>query len=326
MSYVDPSATGFSYLNVPNAPAPPGSAIQLTPEEQRQVNQQATQQGQQQVAEGEKQKAAEAKKTAQQKIQDTINSLNDMIAGASYPQMYGAGSTAFGSQIGQKLATLPATVAQQWLNQHQGALKNTPLYNAITSSAKAVGAPAAAAGAQRAAYDPLALQTMWHDVFGPAFNNAVKIAGGAGSQYLQGMQQAIAGSNASPAQQKAMLGQAQAQAALINNTAFTPQGNPRAAAQIPFDTLLGTLGQATAAAQAAGGEAAKVYGVQQAAAAAPYYTGTGSTGGNLSTSGAGALLNPLIGGSSATPASAISANQTTNPLMPNIPGYPVNIP
>ena len=268
-----------------------------------------------------KQQQAAAQKSAQQKIQDTLNQLNNMIAGASYTQVSGTGAAALGSQIGQLLATLPNATANQWLNQHSNTLKNTPLGNAITTSAQQTNATGATAQPQKPIWDPLALQTMWHDVFGPAFTQASKLAGNVGPGYLAGMQQAIAGSNASPQQRQQLSGDALATANLLQQVGKT--GTQAAAAQIPFDSLIAALQQASGAAQLAQGEAQKQIAYGQTAMTAPLFGGTtGSSGtGALNTAQAGNLLNSALGGSSAlTPAAAINANQT-NPLMPNFPGY-----
>jgi hypothetical protein len=260
-------------------------------------------------------------KSQKQKLQDTLDTLNEDLKNAQWTDFNGQGAGSLGQKIGGQLAQLPNQVALNWLKQNNGVLKNTGLLTAISNAAYAYNAPPTTTAATKPVYDPLALQTMWHDVFGPAWNSAMKQASSSGQPYLSAMQNAIAGSNASPAQQQQMKANAQSQAALLSSL-----GQKQAvgsATQIPYDTLIATLQQGSAAATAAQGEAEKVYGVQQAAATAPYLTG--QTTGTVGSSTAGSLLQSALGGSTnaqtLTPAQQISANQTTNPLYPNIPGY-----
>jgi hypothetical protein len=280
-------------------------------------------QKQQQTAESQKQSAAAAAKSQKQKQQDILDQMNELIKNASYPDMYGAGVGTLGSQIGRLLAQLPANVASMWLSQNQHIFKNAPqLGQAITSTAQSAGGPAATTKAAGPVYDPLALQTMYNDVFRPVLQQANALASQSGNDYLSAMKQAIAGSNASPAQQKQQLNQAQVMSALLNNAGIKQPA--AAAAQIPFDSLLAVLGQASGAATAAQGEAEKAYAVGQTAATAPYFTG-GATGATsaLSPGGAANTLNSAL---SFNPSATINASQTTNPnanpLMPTLPYVP----
>src|SRR5215469_7705924 len=190
--------------------------------------------------------------------------INDQVSKAQYTAISGYGAQALGQQIGAKLAQLPSNIAQKWLNdQAKGALKGSPLLSSITSAAQNYGAPTPATTANKPIWDPLALQTMWHDVFGPAMQQAEGMTNATGANYLSAMKDAIAGSNASPQQQQAMLARAQAQSNLLQNnaTAQTKAG----IAQIPFDTLIYNLQQGAGAASLAQGEAQKQIAYGQAA-------------------------------------------------------------
>jgi len=277
--------------------------------------------------------------TASQKIGQTKKYLNWMLGNLNYQQSYGTLMPAVAQETAKLIATLPANDAMSFLNKHP-ALKNTALGTAVSQYAQQVGAAPAQPGnaATKPAYDPLALQTMWHDVFGPAFNQTVKIAGNAGPGYLAGMQQAIAGSNASPQQKQLMMGDAQATAALLQNTAFTPAGKPRAAAQVPFDTLIANLQQSANAAGMAAGEAQRAAGMAmygQTGMGGLGTTGLGTTGisglggltggttgttGSLSPTQSAALLQQSLAGSQTSP-TTLSQARATNPYLPNMPGY-----
>jgi hypothetical protein len=247
--------------------------------------------------------------------QTTLDQLNALISDPQYTAVAGTGAAALAGQIGKLLSTLPYNVANQWISKNSGkggVLSNTPLGTAVTNYMQTGGAPSQATN--KPIWDPLALQTMWHDVFGPAFNQASQIAGSVGPGYLNSMQQAIAGSNASPQAKQQMLGNAQATANLIQQTGKA--ATSQAATQIPFDTLIAQLQQASGTAQLAQGSAEKAIAYGQAA---PFLGGAGTSG-----LGGGTGISPITAGGYLN--SALTGTQTSNPLSPNIPGYTRNIP
>jgi hypothetical protein len=259
---------------------------------------------------------AKAQKEAAQKVEDIKKQIIDLTANASYAETHGADVNALAQKIAPLIAQLPSADAQQLMGS--GVLKGTPLGTAVGNYA--VQGPAAGQPAKPAAasYDPLALQTMWKSVFGPAFDQASKIAGTVGPGYLAGMNQAIAGAHQTPQAAQQLQGQALAQANLLQQFAKTQAQNVPAG--MTLDTLINALGQASGAAQLAQGAAEKNIGYQQAL---PYTNPTAAaagTSGGLSNS----AVNSLLAGSGITPAGAIGANQTTG--TPASALYPTNIP
>jgi hypothetical protein len=250
-----------------------------------------------------KSQKGEAKARAQH-VEDVKRQVNEMLAGASYAQTHGADVNTLAQKIAPLIAQLPSADAQQLMGS--GLLKGTPLGTAVGNFA--VQGPAAGQPAKPAApaFDPLALQTMWHDVFGPAYNQARQMVGTVGPGYLAGMNQAIAGAHQSPQATKQLQGQATMMANLLqgygnNQVAAVPAG-------MSFDTLINALGTYAGAAQQAQGAAEKNVGYQQAQMYANPVAGGTST------------VNPanLLAGVGITPAQQIGANQTGPSLAPNI--------
>lgn len=184
-------------------------------------------------------------------------------------------------------------------------------------AAPAAAAPATKAGAPPPTYDPLALQQMWANVFGPIFNQTAKMMGNIGPDYLTAMSNAIGGSNQSAQAKAQQLSQAKAMSDLLNQYG---QSNLQQVATGPtLDTLMGWLQQATGAAQQAQGVAEKniayggsVLNAQALGVNSPATSSAGATGTTISPQQAAALTQ-----------SALSGNQTgsatggsTNPLNP----------
>lgn|SRR5215472_2096727 len=299
-----------------NLPALGQFARTLQQQQQAATQQAQTRTTQQQTA----QRTAAAKKAAADHQQGIIDQLNNLISSAQYTQVTGQGAQALGGQIQRLLAQLPYNVANTWMQKNSGKgglLAGTALGTAVQQASQQAAGPT---GPAKPTFDPLALQTMWSQVFGPAWNAASQMAGSVGPGYLSSMQQAIAGSNASPQQRQQMLGQA---GAMANMLQATSRGQTQAsAAQIPFDTLINALSQATGAAQLAQGQSEKAIAYGQALPFTSGSTTGGATG--LSPLASSNLLNTALGQPS--PGAAISSQQTsstagTNPLMPQFGGY-----
>jgi hypothetical protein len=259
---------------------------------------------------------AKAQKEAAQKVEDIKKQIADLTANASYAQTHGAQVNTLAQQIAPLIAQLPTADAQQLMGS--GILKGTALGTAVgnyVAQGPAAGQPAKPAAPS---YDPLALQTMWKSVFGPAFDQASKIAGTVGPGYLAGMNQAIAGAHQTPQAAQQLQGQALAQANLLQQFAKTQAQNVPGG--MTLDTLINALGQASGAAQLAQGAAEKNIGYQTGLLYTnPTAAAAGTTSGGLSTG----AVNSLLAGSGITPAGAISANQTGTPASAL---YPTNIP
>jgi len=250
-----------------------------------------------------------AAKAAAAKQKDILNQLNSAVSTAGYTDVNGQGVTAFSQRIADLLSQLPANVANQWMTKTaSGFFKSYPtVQTAVSNAVQSYGMPASTTGGlAQPFYDPLALQTMWKDVFGPAFNTASQLAGSVGPGYLSSMQQAIAGSNATPQNKAQMTSQAQAMANLLQG--YGKAQTTAAAAQIPYDTLISTLQGGAQAAQTAAGQ----YEMLKGYGAAMPFLNTSGTGGALTPSGAAATVQSALGG-------ATTPTATTNPFYPRTP-------
>jgi hypothetical protein len=256
---------------------------------------------------------ASPQESAAQKVEDTKKQLNTYLSGLTMAQLQGPGASQVAQKVAGMLGSLPYNDAQQIMNSNPFLKGNTPLAQAVTSAIQAGPTPAAPTAA-KPSYDPLALQTMWHDVFGPAWQQASKIAGNAGTGYMDAMKNAIAGSNLPPGMQKEQTANATAMGNLLNQ--FGQNQSQMTMAGPSYDQLIAALGQATGAAQLAQGSAEKSIAYGQAA---PFITGSTSTSTTnplSSVAGAQALLNQSIAGGQTS--SAPAAQTATNPLYPNI--------
>jgi hypothetical protein len=317
MSNVDPGVAaygplpkGAAYWGLdPNSgnPVPYSASGQPVPTQQQE------QKAEQQRTKGQQQ---QTQKAQAQKIEGIKKQINDLLTGSGgaalvgAAQVQGAGAGALAQKVGALLAQLPYADYNQMIAAHQNVLKGTPLGTAVTNAVQAAGAPGGAAAKPAApSYDPLALQTMWSSVFGPAFKQASQIAGTAGTGYLAGMNQAIAGAHQSPQAAQQLQGQSQAMANLLQQFGRTSAQNVPAG--LTIDSIVNALAQASGAAQQAYGEAEKQVGYQQAIP----YVGGSTTGGTTPTN----QLNAALAGGGATAAQQIGANQTAPSLYPHIP-------
>lgn len=239
-----------------------------------------------------------------------------------------AGTTFFPSltpQQAQAALEFSKSPTAQSVNKSGGKLGGYAGYDGPSGGANSTAGkkatPAAAttpAAAPAPSYDPLALQQMWANVFGPVFAQAANIAGNAGPDYLSAMTNAIQGSHQSQQVEGQQLSQAKAMSDLLQT--FAGNQLQQVATGPAYDQLISWLQQATGAAQQAQGAAEKgiAYGTNLNAAAAfgvPSATAATSAN-NLSPQQAAALTQQALSGTQTGPTATTGGAAATNPLLP----------
>jgi hypothetical protein len=235
--------------------------------------------------------AGQTKQQAQQqaqRIESMKSEWGNIVNNLTQTQAAGTGAQSTAIWLARIAGGLPTGDASKLIGKLPQNLQT--LVNQYIANPPSAGPAGTAAGA-KPAYDPLALQTMWHDVFGPIFNQTSKMAGAAGGDYMSAMNQAIAGSNLPASEQKQLTAQSGATGALLNQLAA--QQTRSVATQPAYDQMIYNLQQAAAAAAAAQGEYEKYYGATQTAAQAPYLLGTATgTPGTTAPIDLSKLINP----------------------------------
>jgi len=287
-SVVPPGAqTGIGYgmYQTPPPPTPPTS--------------QQTSQAQQ----------AQQKKQQALRVESMKQEFSTIVSGLTPAQVSGPQAQATAIWLARIASSLPYADAQSLLGKLPQNSTLSGLVQQYITNPQA--ANAAGQGAAKPTYDPLALQTMWHDVFGPIFDQTSKMAGSAGQDYMTAMNNSIAGSNLPANQQAQLKAQSGATGALLQQLAS--QQTKSVATQPAYDQMIAALQQASGAAQLAQGEYEKQIAYGQAA---PFLGGssgaTGATG--------GININALLGGGAAGTGAVPAAGGTAaNPLYPNLP-------
>lgn len=246
--------------------------------------------------------------------QQLINQWNTLTKTLLSSQVNGPQASSIAAKLANIANQLPYETAQGLLKKLP---QNTQLSGFVSQYMQNPSLATQTASAQPAsAYDPLALQTMWHDVFGPLMNTMVNAKGTGssqtvGSNYASAMNQALAGSNLPANERSQLTGQNAATGQLMQQIANQQAGS--VATQPSYDQMINWLQQATGAAQLAQGEYEKNVSYGQTApllgANASPVPVPGSAGNTLT-----ALLG---GGASSLSAQSQPQSQYANPLAPH---------
>lgn len=254
----------------PAANSPPGGLFGVDPNAtdptSKKYMQALAQQG---MAPGPK-KGTPAQQQYQQLLSQWNQTLGSMgVAGLTAGQVQGPA----GQALAQKLAAIAAKMPNSQATSLIGQLPKN-LQTLVNGYIAQPPAPTSSASQQQSAmFDPLALQTMWKDVFGPALQSSKSLLQNTGSDYISAMTDVINQSNLPQSQKNQQLAEAKATGSMEQQLA----GDSYSAAisKIPYDYITQALSTAAAQAQLAreASERAVAYGVGQTAA-----SGAGASG------------------------------------------------